>query len=145
MPRRGCPGPGAYFLFRSASGRAWGCALSPGPHRSPRAPAVRTMATASCSCPRALLSQCLRRPHESGPGLRPLQLAGGDPPQRGRGSAAPISRATVRLQRSVERCAERIRDARLRRPLLYHGSAKGTPGTLAPGPCLITRPFGLYL
>lgn len=50
-------GPGAYFLFRSASGRAWGCARSrqrAGPHRSLPAPAVRTMATSSRSCPRAL-------------------------------------------------------------------------------------------
>lgn len=48
------PGPGAYFLFRAASSRAWGCALSQqraGPHRSPPAPAVRTMATVSRSRP----------------------------------------------------------------------------------------------
>lgn len=149
MPGRArLPGPGAYFLFRSASGRAWGCALSrqrAGPHCSPPAPAVRTMATASRSRPRALPSQCRRHPYESGPGLHPLQPAGGDPPQRGRESAAPTARATVRLQRSVERCAERIRVGRPRRPLLYHGPAKGAPGTPAPGPCLIARPFGLRL
>lgn len=97
------------------------------------------------SQPRALPSQCRRHPYESGPGLHPLQPAGGDPPQRGRESAAPTARATVRLQRSVERCAERIRVGRPRRPLLYHGPAKGAPGTPAPGPCLIARPFGLRL
>lgn len=71
--------------------------------------------------------------YELGRGLRSLSPAGGDPLHRSRGSAASRDRATVRLQRSGERCARRISVAHPRRPLLYHGPA---PRTLAGGPCL---------
>lgn len=74
-----------------------------------------------------------------------MQPAGGDRLHRDRGSAASTDRAMARLQRSGERCAQRIRVAHPCRPLLYRGPAKGAPGTLARGPCLITRPFGLPL
>lgn len=74
-----------------------------------------------------------------------MQPAGGDRLHRDRGSTASTDRATARLQRSGERCAQRIRIAHPCRPLLDRGPAKGAPGTLTRGPCLVTRPFGLPL
>lgn len=74
-----------------------------------------------------------------------MQPAGGDRLHRDRGSAASTDRATARLQRSGERCAQRIRIAHPCRPLLYRGPAKGAPDKLTQGPCLITKLFVLPL
>lgn len=74
-----------------------------------------------------------------------MQPAGGDRLHRDRGSAASTDRAMARLQRSGERCAQRIRIAHPCRPLLYRGPAKGAPDTLTQGPCLITKLFVLPL
>lgn len=57
MPQLGCTGPGLTFSFappRAAPGAVRSAGKRAGPHRSLPAPAVRTMATSSRSCPRAL-------------------------------------------------------------------------------------------
>lgn len=88
MSRRGYPGPGLTFSF--APPRA-----VPGAVRSASSGLVPTAARrllpsalwppCLAAAQRALPSQCRRHPQESGPGLRPLQPAGGDPLQGGRG------------------------------------------------------------
>lgn len=139
-------GPGAYFLFRSASGRAWGCARSQqraGPHRSLPAPAVRTMATSSRSCPRALRpgAGAIRTSRARGFILCSQQVGT-------RCSAAVEARLRKPEPRSgssealsaVRRGSQSLVPAA---PFFNHGTEKGEPGTQAPGPCLITRPLGL--
>jgi hypothetical protein len=146
------PGPGSYFLFRSALGRAWDSARSlppAGPCRGPGAPGVRAnAATAPPSSPRTLrvrpLAPSAARPE--GRGLRPWRpsrQAGGDRRRRGPASAAPAARPRPGYNEATRTAQSGLGAAWSCRPLLCLLPARGR-GALARSardPCPTTRPF----